>query len=93
MIYSSIWDKEDGAYIYTVYANVSVTDGEAEVECEIELGFDFDDPAGTVQVSRVKLNNRFDIEIIGGTVELTAIDPEADYHGDMMDALEGYYQH
>ncbi len=90
---SSIWDKEDGAYIYTVYANVSVTDGEAEVECEIELGFDFDDPAGTVQVSRVKLNNRFDIEIIGGTVELTAIDPEADYHGDMMDALEGYYQH
>lgn len=90
---SSIWDKEDGAYIYLVYANMSVTDGEAEVECEIELGFDFDDPAGTVQVSRVKLNNRFDIEIIGGNVELTAIDPEADYHGDMMDALEGYYQH
>lgn len=90
---SSIWDKEDGAYIYSVYADMSVTDGEAEVECEIELGFDFDDPAGTVQVSRVKLNNRFNIEIIGGSVELTAIDPEADYHGDMMDALEGYYQH
>lgn len=90
---SSIWDKEDGAYIYSVYADMSVTDGEAEVECEIELGFDFDDPAGTVQVSRVKLNNRFDIEIIGGNVDLTAIDPEADYHGDMMDTLEDYYRH
>lgn len=90
---SSIWDKEDGAYIYSVYADMSVTDGEAEVECEIELGFDFDDPAGTVQVSRVKLNNRFDIEIIGGNVDLTAIDPEGDYHGDMMDALEEYSKH
>lgn len=72
---------------------MSVTDGEAEVECEIELRFDFDDPAGTVQVSRVKLNNRFNIEIISGNVELTTIDPEADYHGDMMDVLEGYSQH
>lgn len=90
---SSIWDKEDGAYIYSVYADMSVTDGEAEVECEIELGFDFDDPAGTVQVSRVKLNNRFDIEIIGGNIELTTIDPEADYYGDMMDTLEDYSQH
>lgn len=90
---SSIWDKEDGAYIYSVYADMSVTDGEAKVECEIELDFDFDDPAGTVQVSRVKLNNRFDIEIIGGNVELTSIDPEADYHGDMMDTLEDYSRH
>lgn len=90
---SSIWDKEDGAYIYSVYADMSVTDGEAEVECEIELEFDFDDPAETVQVSRVKLNNRFNIEVYGGSVELTAIDPEADYHGDMMDALEEYSQH
>lgn len=90
---SSIWDKEDGAYIYSVYADMSVTDGEAEVECEIELEFDFNDPAETVQVSRVKLNNRFNIEVIGGSVELTAIDPEADYQGDMMDVLEGYSQH
>lgn len=90
---SSIWDKEDGAYIYSVYADMSVTDGEAEVECEIELEFDFDDPAETVQVSRVKLNNRFNIEVIGGSIELTAIDPEADYQGDMMEAPEEYSQH
>lgn len=90
---SSIWDKEDGAYIYPVYADMSVTNGEAEVECEIELEFDFDDPAGTVQVSRVKFNNCFNIEVIGGSVELNAIDPEADYRGDMMGTLEDYYRH
>ncbi len=82
---SSVWDKEDGNYIYTVYADLSVTDGEAEVECEIELGFDLDDPAGTVQVSHVKLNNRFDIEVSGGNIELIAIDPEADYYGEMIE--------
>lgn len=30
---------------------------------------------------------------IGGNIELTTIDPEADYHGDMMDTLEDYSQH
>lgn len=90
---SSVWDKEDEDYIYKVYADLSITDGEAEVECEIELEFDLDDPGGTVQVSRVKLNNRFDIEISGGNIELTAIDPKADYYGEMMDTLEDYYRH
>ena len=90
---NSIWDKEDGAYIYTAYANMSVTDGDAEIECEIELEFDFDDPIGTVQVSRVKINNRFEIEVVGGDTEFTAIDPEEDYRGDMMDTLEEYYRH
>lgn len=90
---SSIWDKEDEVYIYTVYSDLSVTGGKAEVECEIELEFDLDDPAGTVQVSRVKLNNRFDIEVFGGNIELTAIDPEADYYGEMMDTLEDYHLH
>ena len=90
---NSIWDKEDGAYIYTAYANMSVTDGEAEIECEIELEFDFDGPIGTVQVSRVKINNQFEIEVVGGDTEFTAIDPEEDYRGDMMDTLEEYYRH
>ena len=91
--YSSIWDKEDGVYVYTVYADLSVTEGKAEVECEVELEFGIDDPEGTVQVSRMKLNNRFDIEVIGGREKLTVINPEVDYYGEMMDALEEYYHH
>lgn len=71
---NSVWDREDGGYIYKAYADLNLTNGEAEVECEIEIEFDFDNLAGSAYVSHVKLNNRFNIEVWGGCINLTSID-------------------
>lgn len=89
----TIWDEEDKSYICITYANLSVVNGEAEVECEIELKFDFEVPTETVLVSQVKINNSFNIEVFNKNVELTPIDPEFDYRSDAMDALENYMWH
>lgn len=83
---NSIWDKEDGAYIFSVYADMFITGGKAELECEIELVFDFNNPPKTVQVSDVKINNPFNIEIRGGDVELTTIYPVDDCYNDTIDS-------
>jgi len=90
---NSWWDNEDSEYIYKAYANLSVSDGQAEVECEIQLEFDLDNPVDSVQVSHVKLNNRYNIDVFSGSIELTSINPEVDARGDMMDALEEFYKH
>ena len=75
----SVWLNEENDYVYKAYADMDLTGGEAEVECEIEIGFDFDDIVGTAQVSSVKLNNRFVIEVEGGCISLTDIIDEDCY--------------
>lgn len=92
---NSVWDKEDGVYIFKEYADLSISQGEADIECEILLEFDFDEPASTVQVSNVKINAAFNIDVEGGEVDLSPIDEidEIDVCGEMMDTLEDYYKH
>lgn len=54
---SSFWDSVDNEYLFTVYAEVNFTDAEVEVECEVLISFDFDDPENTAQVVSFKLLN------------------------------------
>lgn len=89
----SVWDREDECYIFTSYAELIITGGEAEVECEIELTFDHDDPTSTVHVSNVKINNRYSVNVVGGNVSLTPIDPEEDYYADVAETLEDSANH
>ena len=72
----SVWFKEENDYIYKAYADMCLTDGKAEVDCEIEIRFDFDNLIESAQVSSVKLNNSFVIEVEGGEISLTDIDDE-----------------
>ncbi|MBQ3113579.1 MAG: DUF4935 domain-containing protein [Phascolarctobacterium sp.] len=75
----SIWINEEDDYIYKVYSDMSLIGGEAEVECEIEIQFDFDDLVGSAWVSSVKFNNGFSIEVEGGYISLTDISEEDCY--------------
>lgn len=55
---NSIGDSEDREYFYMAYADVTFTDAEMEVECEILISFDFDDPEDSTQVVSFKLLNQ-----------------------------------
>lgn len=71
---NSIWDSEDGDYIFTSYADVDFVDAEVTVECEILISFDFDDPENTAQVCKLKLLNRGNIVIRCPDATVTQID-------------------
>lgn len=71
---NSIWDSEDREYIYVSYADLDFENGYAEVECEIEIGFDFDCPEGSAEVISFKLNNRWNISVECDSVNLTTVD-------------------
>lgn len=74
----SIWDSEDNEYIFREYAYIEFTDGEAEVECEIGITFDFDDPEHSAQIDSFKLNNRGNIYIVPKDVSMTPIYEDED---------------
>ena len=72
----SVWDSEEREYVFKSYADFCVSNGAAEVECEILLTFDFDDPLNTVQVSKINLNNRGNIEVKADDCDLVPVDSE-----------------
>jgi len=51
---NSIWDSVDRCYFVKAYAELSVFKGEAYVEAEVVLGYDFDNPYDAM-VSNIKL--------------------------------------
>ena len=55
---NSIWDYENREYLYKTYADITFTDAKVEVECEVLISFDFDDPEGSAQVVSFKLLNQ-----------------------------------
>ena len=73
---NSIWDSEDGEYIFASYADVDFINAEAEVECEILISFDFDDPENTAQVCKLKLLNRGNLIIHCPDAIVTQIDSD-----------------
>ena len=44
--------------MYKTYADITFTDAKVEVECEVLISFDFDDPEGSAQVVSFKLLNQ-----------------------------------
>lgn len=72
----SIWDSEDKEYIVKEYSDLAFTNGEAEVECEIRIIFDFDDPKNSAEVDSFKLNSRGNILISNYKEDLLPIDED-----------------
>lgn len=72
----SIWDSEDGDYIIEEYSDIEFIDGNAEVECEIKIIFDFDNPKDSAQVDSFKLNNRWNIGVNCDNITITPIDED-----------------
>ena len=58
---NSFWDSEDGDYVFASYADIDFVDAEFNVECEILVSFNFDNPEDTAQVTNLKLLNRGNI--------------------------------
>lgn len=74
----SIWDSEDKEYVYKEYSDINFTDGNAEVECEIKIAFDFDDPVNSATVVNFKFCNRGNIGVIcdESGIEIIPIDEQ-----------------
>ena len=73
---NSIWDSVDREYFYMAYADIDFTDAEAEVDCEILISFDFDDPENTAQVIEFHLLNQGNICIDCEGASIREIDEE-----------------
>ena len=58
---NSIGNSVDREYFYMAYVDVTFTDAEIEVEYEILITFDFDNPEDPAQVASFKLLNHGDI--------------------------------
>ncbi len=58
---NSIWDSVDRKYFYMAYADVTFTDAEIDVEYEILITLDFDNPEDSAQVASFKLLNQGNI--------------------------------
>ena len=73
---NSIWDSVDREYFYMAYADIDFTDAEVEVDCEILISFDFDDPENTAQVMEFRLLNQGNICIDCEGASIREIDEE-----------------
>lgn len=67
---------DDVLYFYMAYADIDFTDAEAEVDCEILISFDFDDPENTAQVMEFHLLNQGNICIDCEGASIREIDEE-----------------
>jgi len=59
----SVWDKEDQMYYYKAYTRIHFEDASAETECEVRLDFPADGSMKNINVSDVRLTNKWDISI------------------------------
>ncbi|MDE6851277.1 MAG: hypothetical protein K2J67_02150, partial [Lachnospiraceae bacterium] len=92
---NSCWDKEDGVYLFKSFKNLIFTNGLAEIDCEVLLVYDFDNPLETVQLKDETLNNSYCIEVSvdeDNIVFMPIIGME-DVDAEMMDTIEEYYKH
>lgn len=71
---NSVWDSEDREYIFREYADVKFK-GKANVECEIEIAFDFDELESS-WVRSFKFTNNGNIEILCDDIEMKKIDED-----------------
>lgn len=59
----SYWDNEDKKYVIAEYSDISFDNGAAEVECELSITFDPENPIDSASVESVNLNVKYNIEV------------------------------
>lgn len=89
----SYWDKEDGQYMFVAYSDLSFDNGSAEVEVEVSISFDPEEPESSAFIESTKLNVQFNIDVEVDEDDIVYSDPEEDAKADMMDTLEEYHRH
>lgn len=89
----SYWDKEDGQYLFVAYNDISFDNGLAEVEIEVNITFNPEEPEDSATIESTKLNVQFNIEVEVSEDDIVYTDHEQDSKADILDALEEYHQH
>ena len=73
---SSLWDSVDQEYLYVRYADVDFSDTEVNIECEILISYDFDNPEDSAQLEEFKLLNHDNIHINCKSATVAYLDEE-----------------
>ncbi len=93
----SVWDSEDRCYYFCAYTCLTFQNALAEVDCEVEINFSDDGSLSQVELSSVKLINKWDIFLNldeAETIENDVTDyGEDDYRAEQAEAMENFYRH
>lgn len=93
----SVWDSEDRCYYFCAYTRLTFQNALAEVDCEVEINFSDDGSLSQVELSSVKLINKWDIFLNldeAETIENDVTDyGEDDYRAEQAEAMENFYRH
>lgn len=92
----SVWDSEDRCYYFCAYTRLTFQNALAEVDCEVEINFSDDGSLSQVELSSVKLINKWDISLNldeAETIEKDVTDyGEDDYRAEQAEAMENFYR-
>lgn len=92
----SAWDSEDRCYYFCAYTRLTFQNALAEVDCEIEINFSDDGSLSQVELSSVKLINKWDIPLNLDEAETTEKDVtdygEDEYRAEQAEAMENFYK-
>ena len=93
----SVWDKEDGVYYFLAFSRMSFQNASAEAECEVRLGFPADGSMNPIEVTDVRITNKWDICIDVSEAEVTEEDitdyGEDEWRAEQAEALAEYHNH
>lgn len=93
----SAWDSEDRCYYFCAYTRLTFQNALAKVDCEVEINFSDDGSLSQVELSSVKLINKWDIPLNldeAETIENDVTDyGEDDYRTEQTEAMENFYRH
>lgn len=93
----SVWDSEDRCYYFCAYTRLTFQNALAEVDREVEINFSDDGSLSQVELSSVKLINKWDIFLNldeAETIENDVTDyGEDDYRAEQAEAMENFYRH
>lgn len=92
----SVWDSEDRCYYFCAYTRLTFQNALAEVDCEVEINFSDDGSLSQVELSSVKLINKWDIPLNLDEAETTEKDVtdygEDEYRAEQAEAMENFYK-
>lgn len=92
----SAWDSEDRCYYFCAYTRLTFQNALAEVDCEVEINFSDDGSLSQVELSSVKLINKWDIPLNLDEAETTEKDVtdygEDEYRAEQAEAMENFYK-
>lgn len=93
----SVWDSEDKQYYFLAYNRIEFKKAVAEIDCEIGINFSESDWPGSINLSTVRLINKWDISVDISNADVTEYDitdyDMEDYLAEQAEALEEFYKH